>query len=717
MHKNHPKNSAEYKKEIEASLNDEFLSTTLSKFAINYKESRDKSFKQVDEKALIAKIADCKDFAAQNVEDLYTQFKIEAEKNNVIVHRVQNSQEANALISKIAKDNNVKSIVKSKSMTSEETELNTHLYEQGFEVEESDLGEWLVQLRNERPSHMVLPIIHLSRHQVAENLSELTGVKQDSDVSNLVKIARRHLRPKFVYADMGITGANFAVAESGSIATVTNEGNARMVTTLPKVHVALLGLDKLIPKIEDALNLLQVLPRNATGQMITSYVNWITGAGESLANEDKKKIMHIIFLDNGRTAIAKDPIFSQVFRCVRCGACANVCPIYRLVGGHKMGYIYIGAIGLVLTYLFHGKDKARLLAQNCINCEACKNICAGSIDLPALINEIRVLLDKEYGSPIEGNLLSALMKNRKVFHTLLKFAKYAQLPSTAGTAYQRHLPNIFLGKHGYKALPALASEAFRDRWPKLQKQIKNPKYRIAIFTGCAQDFIYPEQLVACLDLLYKHNVQVEFPLEQSCCGLPLKMMAQEKTLKVVALQNVNAFAYKEYDAILTLCASCASHLKHNYKAILLNIPEMTKKVDSFCTKIIDFSSFVRDYLNLDADNFNKSDKKVAYHASCHLCRGLGVNKAPRELIDFTSHYIKSEEEENCCGFGGTYSMKFPEISAKILENKLKNISATEANYLAVDCPGCVMQLGGGVEKNKLPIKVIHISELLKEQMK
>ncbi len=717
MQKKHPKNTSEYKKEIEASLNDEFLSNTLSKFAISYKVSRDNSFKQVNEKELISKIADCKDNAAQHLEELYSQFKAEAEKRNVIVHRVQTAQEANMLISKIAKENDVKTIVKSKSMTSEETQLNAHLYECGFDVDESDLGEWVAQLRNETPSHMVLPIIHLSRHQVAQNLTELTGTKQDSDVSKLVKVARDYLRPKFVQADMGITGANFAVAETGSIATVTNEGNARFVTTLPRVHVALLGFDKLIPKVEHAMNLLQVLPRNATGQMLTSYVNWITGAGESLANEDKKKIMHIIFLDNGRTAVAKDPLFSQIFRCVRCGACANVCPIYRLVGGHKMGYIYIGAIGLVLTYLFHGKDKARVLAQNCINCEACKNICAGNIDLPGLISEIRILLDKEYGAPIEGNLLAAVMKNRKVFHTLLKFAKYAQLPSTAGAPFQRHLPNIFLGKHGYKALPAIASESFRDKWQSLYKKIKNPKYTVAIFSGCAQDFIYPEQLVACVELLHKHNVQVEFPLEQSCCGLPLKMMAQEKTLKDVAKQNVQAFSGLHYDAILTLCASCASHLKHNYQNILDDDSYIKHSVKAFSDKIIDYSSFVRDVLELDADNFNKSTKKVAYHASCHLCRGLGVKDAPRDLIDFTSHYTKSEEEETCCGFGGTYSMKFPEISAKILENKLKNITKTDATHLVVDCPGCIMQLRGGAEKNKLPLKVVHMSELLKEQMK
>lgn len=163
----------------------------------------------------------------------------------------------------------------------------------------------------------------------------------------------------------------------------------------------------------------------------------------------------MVFLDNGRTEIAKDPLFSQIFRCVRCGACANVCPVFRLVGGHKMGYIYIGAIGLILTYFFHGKDKAKVLCQNCVGCESCANVCAGGIDLPRLIREIRSRVTEEQGGGAQAALLASVMKNRKLFHSLLKFAKYAQKPFTGGTQFQRHLPAIFLGKHGFKALPPL----------------------------------------------------------------------------------------------------------------------------------------------------------------------------------------------------------------------------------------------------------------------
>ncbi len=337
-----PRSARAYHRQIEEALNDSFQRRTLDKFAVEYRASRDKVFEEIDGRGLIRRIADMKDNAARRIDELYEQFKEEAEKRGVTVHRAADAVEAREIIAKIAEENGVRTIVKSKSMTAEEIGLNAHLEKKGLDVCETDLGEWIIQLRGEGPSHMVMPAIHLSRQQVAEDFERVTGEKQDrEDVQRLVKVARRELRPKFLAADMGISGANFCIAETGSIAIVTNEGNGRLVNTLPRVHVALAGLDKLVPRIEDALTALQVLPRNATSQRLTSYVTFIDGAGPCAKSPTGRKVMHVVFLDNGRTEAAKDPLFSQVFRCVRCGACANVCPVFRLVGGHRMGYIYI----------------------------------------------------------------------------------------------------------------------------------------------------------------------------------------------------------------------------------------------------------------------------------------------------------------------------------------------------------------------------------------
>ena len=712
-----PTTLGEYRKKIDEALGDEFLRRTLDTFAVAYRANRESVMKEIDERGLIRQIADAKDDACRNMEELYEQFRKEAESRGVIVHRARDSEEANAIVLKIAQENNCKRVIKSKSMTAEEIQLNPYLEKHGLIVDETDLGEWIIQLRHEGPSHMVMPAIHLSRYQVAENFEKETGEKQEAeDVHRLVKVARVQLRRKFIQGDMGVTGCNFAVAENGAISTVTNEGNARMVETLPPVQCTIVGLDKLVPTMDVALTALQVLPRNATAQRLTAYASFICGTVQCESSPTGKKILHVIFLDNGRTEIAKDPVFSQIFRCVRCGACANVCPVFRLVGGHKMGHIYIGAIGLILTYFFHGKDKAKVLSQNCVGCESCANVCAGGIDLPRLIRDIRARESEEFGGGAQAALLASVMKNRKLFHTLLKFASKAQKPFTAGTEFQRHLPNMFLGKHGFKALPAIANKSFRDRWHALKPTVQNPEMRVAIFGGCAQDFIYPEQLEAAVKVMKARNIDIEYPMDQSCCGLPVEMMGQRKTSIDIARQNIGAFDPARYDYIVTLCASCASHLKHAYPKLMEGDSQFAE-CQNFSGKVIDFSSFAHDVLGLKPEEFNKSDEKVAYHASCHLCRGLKVTDQPRELIRDAAEYVEAREEDVCCGFGGTYSMKFPEISGTLMKKKIDNITETGATRLVVDCPGCVMQIKGGMEKHKKPVKVQHIAELLAEQIK
>jgi iron-sulfur cluster protein len=708
----------EYKGELSGALGNDFLREAMDKFAVAYRTSRSNAFAGMDVDGLIQEIAQGKDYAVAHMEELLAQFTKNAEALGVTVHVAKTAQEANEIIGRIAQKANVKRIVKSKSMTAEETHLNHHLEALGLEVTETDLGEWIIQLRHEGPTHMVMPAIHLSRYQVADLFSDVTGAKQEVDIQKLVKVARRELRRKYVEADMGISGGNFAIAETGTIALCTNEGNARLVTTLPRVHVALVGLEKLAPSIHDALKVIKVLPRNATGQAITSYVSWITGPGECQSSPDGKKEMHVVFLDNGRRAMAKDPLFSQVLRCVRCGACANVCPVYRLVGGHQLGHIYIGAIGLILTYFYHGRDKAKNLVQNCINCGACKAVCAAGIDLPRLIKEVMARIQDEEGHPLQSQLLAKVLKSRKLFHALLRSAKAVQRPITGGTPFLRHLPMIFSKGQEFRALPAIAETPFRDRFEALKPRVSNPKLRVALFSGCVQDFVYPEQAEAAVKILAKHNVEVVFPMEQSCCGLPVQMMGEREASKSVAAQNVNAFDPAGCDYILTLCASCASHLKHGYPDILAGDSKMEVKVRQFSDRVIDFSSFVHDVLKVTPEEFRKDGKKVTYHSPCHLCRGMHVTEAPRALMTIGGlDYLPADEEDVCCGFGGTYSMKFPELSAELLKKKLANVEKTGAELLLTDCPGCIMQLRGGLEAKGSTIKVAHVAEAPAERLK
>ncbi|MBF0202516.1 MAG: LUD domain-containing protein, partial [Desulfamplus sp.] len=650
----------------------------------------------------------------------------------------ETAEDANRIIGEIAKKTTSQKIIKSKSMTAEETHLNHHLEKEGLDVTETDLGEWIVQLRHEGPSHMVMPAIHLSRFQVAELFSDVTGRYQDAEIERLVKVARRELRGKFLEADMGITGANFVIADTGTIGIVTNEGNARLATTLPRVHVALAGIDKLLPSLKDALTVLKVLPRNATGQRLTSYVTWITGPSQCSTEPSGKREMHMVFLDNGRTRIAGDPDFAQVLQCVRCGACANVCPVYRMVGGHQLGYIYIGAIGLITTYFFHGRENAKNLVKNCTNCGACKAVCAAGIDLPRLIKEVHTRIQDEDGHPLESLILGSVLKNRKFFHGLLRAASLAQTPLTetladGGVPYLRHLPMVFAKEHNFKRLPAIAKIPFRDGWKTIEKEFANSlkdgpdkesgffpgkgTLKVGIFSGCVQDFVYPEQLRAGLKAMARaasgRTITLEFPMDQTCCGLPAISMGEKRAARDVAVQNVKAFESLDLDCIVTLCASCASHLKHAVPD--LAGPVLGSRAREFARRVMPFSQFIYNLGGMPgrdpASPF--TPKKITWHSPCHLCRGVGITREPRELLERSGHdFVPSLEAETCCGFGGSFSVNFPNVSREILTKKLDDAEATGAELVVTECPGCVMQLRGGALNQKRNFGVIHIAELL-----
>jgi iron-sulfur cluster protein len=705
-----------YQKEIRHSLDNGFLRKAMDNFAVAYRDSRMKTFSGLDFTALAQDIASLKDDAATRLMPLYERFKSVAESKGIKVHLARTADEANAIIETIARENQVRRIIKSKSMTAEETHLNAHLERHGFEVAETDLGEWIIQLRHEGPSHMVMPAIHLSRNQVADLFSDVTGNRQSTEIEKLVKVARHELRQKFIDADMGVSGANFAIAESATIGLVTNEGNARLVTTLPRVHVALIGLEKLVPALEDALKILRVLPRNATNQAITSYVTWITGATPCEVGPDRRKIMHIVFLDNGRLSLSQDPDFAQVLRCVRCGACANVCPVYRMVGGHTFGHIYIGAIGLILTYFFHGRDNAKNLVQNCINCGACKSVCAAGIDLPRLIKSIHARIQDKDGHPLQSILLGKVLKNRGLFHSLLRTARIAQKPVTGGTPFLRHLPMVLSKEHNYRRLPAMADKPFHDIWSSIKPTVKNPRCRIALFSGCLQDFVYPEQLQSGVKLLAEKSVAVEFPMEQGCCGLPAEMMGETQAAREVALQNVKVLD-SGVDYVVSLCASCASHIKHAYPRILAGT-DLAGQAERIAAKTMPFSQFLKEIVQVDAFDFNGPPTPATFHAPCHLCRGLGVRQQPHDLIQASGlDFHPAAEEETCCGFGGTYSGKFPAVSSQILNKKLDDAVSTGAKLLITECPGCILQLRGGALMQGRDLTVRHLSEILAERMK
>jgi L-lactate dehydrogenase complex protein LldF len=287
----------------------------------------------------------------------------------------------------IARRHGVRKVVKSKSMVTEECGLNDYLASVGVEVLETDLGEYILQLAHEPPSHIVAPVVHKSKEEIADLFEEKHRRPRTTDIAGMCREAREVLRPGFLSADMGISGANFIIAETGSVMIVTNEGNGRLATTLPRVHVAITGIEKVVPTLEDASTLLRLLPRSATGQSITNYVSVLTGT-RGKDDPDGPEHFHIILLDNGRSRLLGTEL-QPMLRCIRCGACMNHCPVYQNIGGHAYGWVYPGPMGSVLTPAFVGLENAIDLPNASTFCGECAVVCPVKIPLPDLMRHLR----------------------------------------------------------------------------------------------------------------------------------------------------------------------------------------------------------------------------------------------------------------------------------------------------------------------------------------
>lgn len=322
-----------------------------------------------------------------NLDRLLAEFATKLEGNGGVVHFAYGAEEANRIVSDILKKAGAKSVVKAKSMVSEEIELNPYLEAEGFSVTETDLGEFIAQLAGDTPSHIIAPVLHLTRHDVGRIFVEKLGVAETSDPQALNQIARQHLREVFLNADAGISGVNLAIADNGSIVTVTNEGNGRLCTTAPRVHIALMGMERIVPNWGDAAATLEVLARSATGQRLSVYTNVVSGPKRP-DDDDGPDEVHVVIIDNGRSEILGSDS-AEILACIRCGACLNVCPVFREVGGHAYGTVYSGPVGSVVTPGLHGMDPWWDLPYASTLCGACEEVCPVRIQIPTMLIKLR----------------------------------------------------------------------------------------------------------------------------------------------------------------------------------------------------------------------------------------------------------------------------------------------------------------------------------------
>jgi len=329
-----------------------------------------------------------KDEVLLHLDQYLAQFAGNAEKRGAQVHWARDAAEANQIVCRLARERNARKVVKSKSMVTEEIHLNDALQAEGIEAIETDLGEYIIQLAGETPSHIIAPAIHKTKKQIAELFTAKLGIEPTDDVAQLTSAARRVLRRRFAAADIGISGVNFGVAETGTILILENEGNIRLTTSLPKTHIALMGIEKILPRFADLDVFLKLLPRSGTGQQLTTYQSLITGTKQKPEDEGPEEL-HIVLLDNGRSRMLAHPVTRQSLACIRCGACLNACPVYQQIGGHAYGSVYAGPIGAVITPQLIGLGKAAQLPYASSLCGACREVCPVKIDIPELLLYLR----------------------------------------------------------------------------------------------------------------------------------------------------------------------------------------------------------------------------------------------------------------------------------------------------------------------------------------
>jgi iron-sulfur cluster protein len=675
----------------------------VEKALVRFKEHflflREKVKPEFNLQELRKEIRSAKRRVSADLKEAIKEFSKNAEAKGAKVYYAKDKKEALKRIFKICKELGAERIVKTKSMATEELGLNHFLEKKGLKVVETDLGEWIVQLSGEKPSHILAPAIHLTRNEVAELFSKHFG-KVPPQPEALVKVARRELRKEFLSADLGICGANIAICETGSLVIFTNEGNGRLVLNLPRALIAVVPVDKLVFTKEEALAIVRALPKSATGQILSSYVSFITGSPISVNGE--KKPVYIILLDNGRSKAARDPEFKKAFYCIRCGACANVCPVFISASGFVFGKIYTGPIGVVLTAITEGIEEASKIAELCLGCKRCEEMCPAGVPLSELILEIK----RRKAPTFKEKSLFLVFKKQERLERLWRLGKAAYGPIKIASA----LGLVPFLKN--RRLPKLPETTFTSRLSLYPQEAYSKK--VGFFPGCLVEFLYPDFGEALIKLLNACGIGVEVPSEMVCCGAPI-YYSGENPLKN-ALINLEALSGLKVEKILSLCPTCTLMLK-KLPEILSRGKIKGKKLElaeEFSEKVEDATVFLLSLVEKKALSFKgEVDLKVSYHDPCHLRRSLGIFEEPRKLISLAGvEFVEMKDPAECCGMAGSYAFKHPEISMRIFARRAEAFNETSASLLLTSCPACVFQWETLLKAYSSSAKVDHLVAFL-----
>jgi L-lactate dehydrogenase complex protein LldF len=658
-----------------------------------------------------------KDSALDQRTALMQRFVDRASAHGVQVHQVTTAAHARDLILQLLVERGVHLLAKGKSMVAEEILLNHHLEQAGLRVVETDLGEWIIQLAHETPSHMVMPAIHKSRGQVADLFeAEVHRTIDHQDINGMVNLARGELRRVFLSADAGMIGANALIAETGSVMLVTNEGNGDLVATLPRILIVIAGWEKLLPTLADAGAQLRLLARSATSQEITTYTSFISGA-------EPGRELHIVVVDNGRSAMYADPDFRDALRCIRCAACADICPPYQVVGGHVFGYVYSGAIGLVNTPFHHGVEAASGPQALCVSCNACATVCPAEIPLPRQILDVRARVVAARGLSLPKRVVFGVFRYPRVFDIAARVASAVQRPLVRNG---RFLALTVPRRWAWRAIPALAARPARDAlfgrvfepavsgpWAHSGAQGKT----VAYFIQCVTDRFAPEQAHAAVRLLQACGARVVVPATQHCCGLPHLDSGDLPGARVLAKQTIVGLERVQAEYIVTAAASCAAAILHDYAHLLRDEPGWRERARRLADRTLDILSFIDRIASPPPMPSTDGSPLVTYHSFCQSTNVLGIAElGPRLLRLAGVPVVDLPEATVCCGFGGATSIDYPEVGQGIVSRKLENVRSTGAQVLCTDNPGCILHLRGAAATAQDRFEVRHIVELLTDRV-
>ena len=733
-----PTHRKAFQRRLKAALADPHLARALDRALSSFRERREQAFEGLDFEAMRRDLRRRKERAIAQLPELIEQFTREAEAVGAHVYLAATPDQACAIVREIAVRHGVRLAVKTKSMATEEIQLNQALERAGIQVVESDLGEWIMQLSGEHPSHLIAPAIHKSREEIAALFSRVLGRPLPPEPAELVAAARQELRRFFIEAGMGITGANAAVAETGTLVLVTNEGNAELVTTLPPVHVAVLGVEKIVPSFDDVTAMLGLLPRSGTAQKLTVRVSFITGPSRTADIEltpvrgaHGPKELHIVLLDNGRLAARDDADLLDTLYCIRCGACSNVCPPYQVVSGHLFGYIYTGPIGLPLTALHHGLEPVAGPQSLCLSCNACELVCPVAIPIPRLILDVRARVIERTGLPWLKRQVLARWTRPRSGDLWFRLAALATAPLADREGYLSRMPFLD-GATVQRHLIAPARRPLRDRVRHLMGDAASdhpvPTSRfpgsrvagatVAFFPGCLTDRVLPEMGEAVVQVLEACGCRVVFPSRQHCCGLVAANMGDRARARAMARQTIEVLEETAAEWVVTHSTSCLAAVVQDYQHLFRAEPDWGERAAEQAKRMIDLITFLDRVAVLGSPQWSRPGPRVTYHDACQSANALGIRAAPRRLLTevLGCELVEMRESSVCCGFGGSFSLDYPRLSSIILGRKLDNALATGAELIVADNPGCLLQIRGGLHARGSAVRALHVAELIAERL-